>query len=46
MKRMNSDSGTLNSQTNKILEVAPKLAYKDNPVSLRELPEKCNYLTV
>ena len=31
MKRLDSHSGILNSQFNKILEVTPKLAYKDNP---------------
>ena len=40
MKRWNNYSGTLNSQINKIFEVAPKLAYKDNHFSLKELSEK------
>lgn len=30
MKRLDSHSGILNSQINKIVEVTPKLAYKDN----------------
>lgn len=46
MKRWNNYSGTLNSRINKIFEVAPKLAYKDNHFSLKELSEKWNSLIV
>ena len=46
MKRLNIYSGALDSQINKIFEMAPKLAYKDNHFSLKELSEKWNSLTV
>lgn len=46
MKRWNNYSGTLNSRINKIFEVAPKLAYKNNHFSLKELSEKWNSLIV